>query len=111
MPIDDDNEEVIKNALQSKTIKKDFNKWFNELFEKTKLEDDFSKSGYDDWLKSNEDVENYEGLSKDEQEKLRTELKETLAELTYAKLAESEAAKLENAEKTLTKIPNYIFVG
>ena len=48
---------------------------------------------------------------KDEQEKLRTELKETLAELTYAKLAESEAAKLENAEKTLTKIPNYIFVG
>jgi len=49
--------------------------------------------------------------AKDEQDKLRTELKETLAELTYAKLAEVEAAKAENAEKTLTKIPNYIFVG
>ena len=48
---------------------------------------------------------------KDEQEKLRTELKETLAELTYVKLAEQDANKLENAEKTLTKIPNYIFVG
>jgi len=49
--------------------------------------------------------------AKDEQEKLRTELKETLAEITYAKLAERDSAMLENAEKGLTKVPNYIFVG
>jgi hypothetical protein len=48
---------------------------------------------------------------KDEQEKLRTELKETLAELTYAKLVESEAAKVENSEKTLQKVPYHIYVG
>jgi len=48
---------------------------------------------------------------KDEQDKLRTELKETLAELTYAKLAERDSSMLENAEKGLTKVPNYIFVG
>jgi hypothetical protein len=48
---------------------------------------------------------------KDEQDKLRTELKETLAELTYAKLAERDSAMLENSEKGLTKVPNYIFVG
>jgi len=48
---------------------------------------------------------------KDEQDKLRTELKETLAELTYAKLSERDASMLENAEKGLTKVPNYIFVG
>jgi hypothetical protein len=48
---------------------------------------------------------------KDEQEKLRTELKETLAELTYAKLVERDALMLEGAEKSLTKVPNFIFVG
>tara|TARA_Y100001937_G_scaffold127853_1_gene201373 strand:- start:5630 stop:6904 length:1275 start_codon:yes stop_codon:yes gene_type:complete len=48
---------------------------------------------------------------KDEQDKLRTELKETLAELTYVKLSEQDSSKIENSEKVLTKIPNYIFVG
>lgn len=48
---------------------------------------------------------------KDEQEKLRTELKETLAELTYAKLAEQDSGMLENTGKVLEKVPNYIFVG
>ncbi len=48
---------------------------------------------------------------KDEQEKLRTELKETLAELTYAKMVETDGAMMENADKVLQKVPNYIFVG
>ena len=49
--------------------------------------------------------------AKTEQNALRDELKTTLAELTYAKLAESDAGMLENAEKVLDKVPNYIFVG
>lgn len=49
--------------------------------------------------------------AKDEQNKLRDELKQTLAELTYAKLAEQDASLSENAEKVLDKVPNYIFVG
>jgi len=48
---------------------------------------------------------------KDEQQKLRDELKATLAELTYAKLAEQDANTLDSAEKVLDKVPNYIFVG
>ena len=48
---------------------------------------------------------------KDEQEKLRTELKETLAELTYAKMVEIDGAMMENTDKVLQKVPNYIFVG
>ena len=48
---------------------------------------------------------------KAEQDKLREELKTTLAELTYAKLAEQDAGMLENTEKVLEKVPNYIFVG
>ena len=49
--------------------------------------------------------------AKDEQNKLRDELKQTLTELTYAKMAEQDASLLENTEKVLDKVPNYIFVG
>jgi hypothetical protein len=48
---------------------------------------------------------------KDEQLKLRDELKTTLAEMTYAKIAEQDAGILESTEKVLDKVPNYIFVG
>jgi hypothetical protein len=46
-----------------------------------------------------------------EQDKLREELKTILDELTYARLAESEAAKMEAANKTQQHIPLTIFVG
>ena len=49
--------------------------------------------------------------AKTEQNALRDELKATLAELTYAKLAEQDATMLESTEKVLDKVPNYIFVG
>ena len=49
--------------------------------------------------------------AKAEQDKLREELKTTLTELTYAKLAEQDANMTENVEKVLDKVPNYIFVG
>jgi hypothetical protein len=49
--------------------------------------------------------------AKAEQDKLREELKTTLAEMTYAKLAEKDSAMLDNTEKVLEKVPNYIFVG
>ena len=48
---------------------------------------------------------------KEEQDKLREELKTTLAELTYAKMVETDGAMMENADKVLQKVPNYIFVG
>ena len=49
--------------------------------------------------------------AKSEQDSLREELKTTLAELTYAKLSETDATMLDNTEKVLEKVPNYIFVG
>jgi len=48
---------------------------------------------------------------KDEQEKLREELKATLAELTYAKLTEQDAGMVENTGKVLEKVPYHIYVG
>ena len=49
--------------------------------------------------------------AKAEQTALRDELKTTLAEMTYSKLAEKDAQMSENTEKVLDKVPNYIFVG
>ena len=49
--------------------------------------------------------------AKAEQDKLREELKTTLAEMTYAKLSEKDASIADNTEKVLDKVPNYIFVG
>ena len=49
--------------------------------------------------------------AKEEKEKLREELKTVLDEMTYAKLAEQDAAKLESATKAQQNIPVTIFVG
>lgn len=49
--------------------------------------------------------------AKAEQDALREELKTTLAEMTYAKLSEKDAAISDNTEKILETVPNYIFVG
>jgi hypothetical protein len=48
---------------------------------------------------------------KEEQNRLRDELKETLASLTYAGLSEQKAKITENAEKVLQKIPYSVYVG
>lgn len=48
---------------------------------------------------------------KEEQNSLREELKTTLAELTYTRIAEKEAAEVDAAEKVLQRIPYSVFVG
>ncbi len=49
--------------------------------------------------------------AKDEQNKLRDELKQTLTELTYSKMSEVDAGTIDSTQKVLDKVPNYIFVG
>lgn len=46
---DINNKEILDN-LKSK---KDFNKWFNKLFEDVKLQDEYRDNGYDEWTKTN----------------------------------------------------------
>jgi len=48
---------------------------------------------------------------KEEQTALREELKTTLAEMTYAKLAEQDASMVESADRILQKIPDLVYVG
>ena len=48
---------------------------------------------------------------REEQDKLREELKTMLDELTYSSLVASDAEVVENSSKINTYVPNYIFVG
>jgi len=49
--------------------------------------------------------------AKEEQEKLREELKETLDELTYAQLVETNAAIAESSRKTYQTVPYFVYTG
>ena len=42
---------------------KDFNKWFNEQFEKNKIHREEETNGYGEWLKSNEDIDEDKKIS------------------------------------------------
>ena len=42
---------------------KKFNKWFNEQFEQNKMNREDETAGYGDWLKSNEDVDDFQNIS------------------------------------------------
>ena len=48
---------------------------------------------------------------KEEQDKLREELKTTLEEITYAKLAETNSAVIDNTSKVMQNVPAGIYVG
>jgi hypothetical protein len=53
------NSSVLDKMFEKEKALKDpgnFNKWFNEQFDKHKLEDSNTSNGYGDWLKSNDDI-------------------------------------------------------
>ena len=55
----------LSDFLSSNHLKegKNFNKWFNEQFEKNKIQSEEETNGYGEWLKSNEDVDDEKRIS------------------------------------------------
>lgn len=54
---EDNNKELVKQLRENRTLDpNNFNKWFNNLFEKVKISTDYEDGGYGNWLKSNEDI-------------------------------------------------------
>ena len=53
--LDKDKQDILNRLNKDSKFKKNFNKWFNDEFDKIKLHTDFEKNGYSDWLKN----ENY----------------------------------------------------
>ena len=52
--VNNENKQLLKK-LDGKTPK-EFNKWFNEMFEKVKVRDEDVDTGYGSWFKSNKDM-------------------------------------------------------
>lgn len=52
--INRENQQLLKK-LDGKSAK-DFNKWFNKMFEEVRVKDEDVDSGYGSWFKSNEDI-------------------------------------------------------
>ena len=50
----EEHEAILKNVKN----KPNFNKWFNEMFENHKIENEHDKGGYEDWLRSNDNIDN-----------------------------------------------------
>jgi hypothetical protein len=55
--LEEDKKKILDAHLSKKNIKDNFNKWFNEEFEKNNIKREEDSSGYGDWLKSNEGIE------------------------------------------------------
>ncbi len=96
---------VLLHSLNGKSIK-EFNKWFNEQFEKAKVNDDENDSGYGKWIKENEVFENNEKISLSEFgrvfEKKKTECK---ALVKYNGVEDTEADGGYNLSRE--KVENY----
>ena len=58
--IADDQRLILERLKDKKTG--EFNKWFNEMFEKVKIQDE-TDSGYDTWLRSDEDIHEMSRIS------------------------------------------------
>ena len=52
--VNNENKQLLKK-LDGKSAK-EFNKWFNEMFEKVRVKDEDVDTGYGKWFKSNEDI-------------------------------------------------------
>lgn len=80
---DKNNKKTLELLNKGNNMKPEkFNIWFNELFEKVKLDNEYEGSGYGDWLKSNEDniinVTNQNDMHKAINEKKETLRKQQL---------------------------------
>ena len=66
--INKENKALLK-SLDGKSVK-EFNEWFNEAFEKVKVQDKNQDSGYGDWLRSDKDIHDFKDAKMNDFERL-----------------------------------------
>ena len=64
--------------------KKNFNKWFNNMFEKHKIENEYEKGGYGDWFQSEENTDNRK-ISQNEMGQVFEEKKKEMKQIVVHK--------------------------
>jgi len=96
---EDSNKTVLDTMFETKKELKDpknFNSWFNEKFEKHKLEDDDTNIGYGDWLQSNDGIINInENVTKSNMNEIFERQKKHIQSITiYQGISDSTASTL-----------------
>lgn len=91
------NRQLLK-SLDGKSVK-EFNNWFNQAFEKVKVQDKNQDSGYGDWLKSEEDIHDFKDAKMNDFERLfekrKTECKSLIVRKDINELEQQSGYMLE----------------
>ena len=77
--LNEDSDKGKRAIIETIKNKKNFNEWFNKLWDETN--DKSNTNGYGDWFKSDEDMDNLEGLNKQQQEEHLNKKKSNLRDL------------------------------
>jgi hypothetical protein len=78
------DEKLLAERLNGKSVK-DFNNWFNSMFEKVKMKEEASNSGYETWFRSDEDVVDDKANSPNDFDRLFHNRKNACRELAIKK--------------------------
>lgn len=94
----DSNKNILNHMFEKKKLKdpQDFNLWFNQQFEKHKLEDEENGAGHGDWLKSDDGIFNInEKVTKTNMNEIFEKQKKHIQSLTvYQGISDSVASTL-----------------
>ncbi len=108
--IDDEKEENISKILREFSKKKDFNKFFNEMFEKNYMKGESTSGGYGEWLKQEDNIE--EATSVDDMNKQIEKRKKDLRALVVVNDLEEVGIGGGSAHSNLTgRKPTYYSSG
>ena len=87
-PEKDEEREILLNNLKQKP---NFNKIFNELFEKYNIKDNETEGGYGDWLKSEEDLDNTRTTMNEMNEKFELKKKKVQSIIVHKDVEEMDS--------------------
>jgi len=78
------DEKLLAQRLKGKSVK-DFNNWFNKMFDKVKIKEDENNTGYEQWFRSDEDVTKESASSLNDFDRLFHNKKSACRELVVKK--------------------------
>ena len=98
------SEKLILQNLEKQNKSKEFNKWFNEMFEKIKITDGEQDSGYEKWFRDPSDVQNTKKIAlsqfDSEFEKRKQDCKAIVVSTDLAELGADEGYDLMREKPT-----------
>ena len=85
------DEKLLAKKLQGKSVK-EFNVWFNKMFEKSQLKDEHSNGGYEEWFRSTDDMNSNKASSLNDFDRLFYDKKQQCKDLIVKKDLEEMAS-------------------